>query len=114
MLRVNATSARCEQPNKNTHTTPSCILQAIEWGFFSGGRNTYSNRNQQRRLAETPSKTLGGVTDSLIGNEDEINNPIALSFRLDLKFLTDECPHGLSIWLSSKTGGRVVMVESGG
>ena len=31
-------SARRGQPDKKTHTTPSCTLQAVEWWLYSGGR----------------------------------------------------------------------------
>ena len=28
-------NARCEQPSQKTHTTPSCVLQAIKWWLYS-------------------------------------------------------------------------------
>ena len=46
------------------------------------------------------------------GDEDEINDPIEESCRV--KSFRDACPRGLSMWVSSKEGGREVERGRGG
>ena len=52
------------------------------------------NKNKNKTNCETRKMAKKGEY------EDEINDPMEQSFRVT--FFTDECPRGLSMWVSSK------------
>ena len=63
--------SRTRTTRQNTHTTPSCILQAVEWCLYSGGRKI-----QQQQSAKTTGrgslKDAGPIVMRVVGRKKDV------------------------------------------